>query len=216
MGLTMSESGKSMLIAFLMLFILIFIIAGYIGLIVERVMKRQAKRLDSLMHDVVAAKVVTNERAFRRLAIKKNNRLFFKQSLIGFLILLLAFIVYLINGAISKNWTPNLFDYKKEGVATIFFLWNFDDPSIYINFFGMRIIGAWPPILNTPHWEVTAWASYIIFPCLLIGGCWYLVATQAHIARTFRIYKLGKMIFNPKPTAPQEADSNINNTNLNV
>lgn len=221
MSLLMGENDKRIFIAFLMLFILVFIIAGYIGLIIERVMKRQAQRVETLMHDVVAAKVVTTERAFRRLAIKKSNRLFFKQSIIGFLILIFAAIIYLIHSAITKNWMPNLFDYKKEGFTTILFLWNFDDPSIYVNFFGMRIIGAWPPLLNTPHWEATAWASYIIFPCLVVGGVWYLIATQAHIARTFRIHKLSKTIFNipnnENNIVKGTNDNNNNNiTNLNA
>ena len=220
----LNENDKRILIALGILLILLFVIVGYIGLLVERIMKRQAKRAGTMMHDVVAAKVITNEKDFKKFARKKNRRLFIKQSLIPLTILSFAFFIYIIYGAISRNWRVNIFDHKKEGFGTILFLWDFADPSIYITFFGMRIIGNWPPLLNTPHWEAAAWASYIIVPCLFIGGIWYLVDVQAHIARTFRIKKLAKTVFNPtldnvgaiSPLNNPNGDiNNQNPTNLN-
>ena len=134
----------------------------------------------------------------------------------------MALLIYIIYGAISRNWLFKLFDYKKEGFGTILFLWDFADPDIYIEFFGMRIIGKWPPLLNTPHWEATAWASYIIVPCLFVGGIWYLVTVQAFIARTFRLRKLAKTVFNPSlddmgPMSPlnNNMNNNINNNQNN-
>lgn len=216
----LTENDKRVLISLGILLILIFVIVGYIGLIVERIMKRQAKKAGTMMHDVVAAKIITNEKDFLRYGRKKNNRLFMKQALIPSAILFFALIIYIIYGAVSRNWRLNLFDHEKEGFGTIMFLWNFSDPSIYIKFFGMTIIGNWPPLMNTPHWEATAWASYIIVPCLFVGGIWYLVATQAHIARTFKLKKLSKTIFNPTldnvvPTSPLPMNPTSNNNQNN-
>lgn len=218
----LNENDKRILIALGILLILLFVIVGYIGLLVERIMKHQGKKAGKMMHDVVAAKVITNEKSFRKFGRKKNRRLFVKQSLIPMSILFFAFIIYIIYGAVSRNWNVNIFDHKKEGFGTILFLWDFADPSIYVKFFGMRIIGNWPPVLNTPHWEASAWASYIIVPCLFIGGIWYLISVQAHIARTFHLRKLAKTVFNPTldnmgPISPlNNQNNNINNPpNLN-
>ena len=75
----LSENDKRILISLGILLILLFVIVGYIGLLVERIMKHQAKKAGTMMHDVVAAKVVTNEKDFRKFGKKKNNRLFVKQ-----------------------------------------------------------------------------------------------------------------------------------------
>lgn len=218
--ISLTENDKRILIAIGLLFILIFVIVGYIGLIVERAMKRQAKKAGIMMHDVVAAKVITTPRTFIKFGRKKNNRLFFKQAYIPFLILLAALIIYLIYGAITRNWGLKLFDYKKEGFGTLLFLWNFNDPSIYVPWFGIRIIGKWPPLLNAPHFEVTALASYFIVPCLFVGGIWLLVVVQAHIARAFRIKKLSKTVFSPtldnvQIASPLQQNINQNNNDQN-
>lgn len=216
----LTENDKRILIALGILLILLFVIVGYIGLLVERIMKRQAKRAGTMMHDVVAAKVITNEKDFKKFGRKKNRQLFVKQSMIPMAILFVALLIYIIYGAITRNWLVNIFDYKKEGFGTILFLWDFANPDIYIEFFGMRIIGKWPPLLNTPHWESLAWASYIIVPCLFVGGVWYLVTVQAHIARTFRLRKLAKTVFNPTlddvgPISPLNNNNNNNTNNQN-
>lgn len=215
--IALSENDKRILIALGILLILLFVIVGYIGLLVERIMKHQAKKAGTMMHDVVAAKVITTEKEFKRFGKKKNHRLFFKQSLIPITILFVAFIIYIIYGAITRNWLVNIFDYKKEGFGTILFLWDFPNAP-RTQFFGMWIICGWPPLLNTPHWEATAWASYIIVPCLFVGGFWYLVTVQAFIARTFRLRKLAKTVFNPSldnvgPMSP--LNNNMNNNNPN-
>ncbi|MCQ2794889.1 MAG: hypothetical protein MJ214_01600 [Bacilli bacterium] len=219
--IALSENDKRILISLGILLILLFVIVGYIGLLVERIMKHQAKKAGKMMHDVVAAKVITNEKAFRKFGKKKNNRLFVKQSLIPMGILSLAFLIYIIYGAVTRNWLLKIFDYQKEGFGTILFLWDFANPDIYIEFFGMRIIGKWPPLLNTPHWESAAWASYIIVPCMFVGGIWYLVVVQAHIARTFRLRKLAKTVFNPTlddvgPMSPLNSNMNNNGNNNNM
>ncbi|MCQ2787225.1 MAG: hypothetical protein MJ199_02365 [Bacilli bacterium] len=214
----LSENDKRILIALGILLILLFVIVGYIGLLVERIMKHQAKRAGTMMHDVVAAKVITNEKDFKKFGKKKNNRLFVKQSLIPMCILSVALLIYIIYGAITRNWLLQIFDYKTEGFGTLFFIWDFNDPSIYIEFFGMRIIGKWPPLISTPHWMAEAWASYIIVPCLFVGGIWYLVDVQAHIARAFRLKKLAKTVFNPTlddvgPMSPLNNNNQNNNGN---
>lgn len=223
--LALTETDKRVLIALGLLLILIFVIVGYLGLLVEKIMKRQAKKASEMMHDVIAAKIITNERDFKKFGRKKNNRLLIKQTIIPITILFFSGVIYLIYAAITKNWGLKIFDHQKEGFGTILFLWDFANAP-KTKFFGMDIICDWPPILNTPHFEAAAWASYIIVPCLFVGGIWFLVATQAHIARTFRLKKLAKQIFNPTldnvaaisplNQTPTQNQNNIdNNNNIN-
>lgn len=203
--ISLTETDKRILLSLVILLILVFVIVGYIGLIVERVMQAQAKTAGKMMHNVVEAKVITTEKAFIRFGRKKNNQLFFKQSFVAFIILLVALIIYLIHSAVAHNFRLYLFDHQKEGFTTLLFLWDFPNAP-HTTFFGMDIICGWPPILNTPHFEADAWASYLIFPLLIVGGCWIFVSTQAHMARAFRVKKLAKKIFNPsledKPELP--------------
>lgn len=212
--IALSENEKRIILALLLLLILIFVIVGYLGLLVEKVMKKQGNKISSMMHDVVAAKVITNKKDFIRLGRKKSNRLFVKQSSIAILILMFGALIYILYGAITRHWNLNLFDYKKEGFSTILFLWDFPNAP-KSTFFGMEIISGWPPILNRPHFELSAWASYLIVPCLFVGGIWLLVASQAHIARFFRLNKLSKTVFSPTLDNYNVSNlpNNINNNN---
>lgn len=210
--MSMNESDKRILITLCILLILAFVIIGYIGLIVERVMKRQAKKAGVMMHDVVTSKVINNERDFMKFARKKNNRVFAKQALIPMGLLFFALIIYIIYGAITRNWLLKIFDYKKEGFGTALFIFNWKD--CLIDFFDIKIIGRWPSIISTPHWSSEAWASYLIVPCLFVGGIWLLVCSQAHMARSFRLKKIARDIFHPTIDKTDDP-TNITNQNVN-
>jgi len=216
--ISLTENDKRILIAIGLLFILVFVLVGYIALIIERVMKRQGKKAGVMMHDVVAAKVITTPREFVRFGRKKNNRLFFKEAYIPFIILLFALIIYLIYGAITHNWAYKIFS-KDEGFGSLLFLWDFANVK-RVKWFGIMIISEWPRLINTPHFVGAAWASYLIVPALFVGGIWLLISTQAHIARHFRIKKLSKTVFNPsldniQITSPLQQNINQNNNDQN-
>ena len=210
--IALTENDKRILIAVCLLFILVFVIIGYIGLLVERIMKRQAKTAGTMMHNVVAAKIVKNERQFMRLGRKKNNRLFAKQAIIPVSILAFALLIYIIYGAVTQHWLLNIFDHEKEGFGTIIYLWDFKNTP-HVTWFGMSIIADWPKLLNSPHWEWSAWASYLIVPCIFVGFIWLFVATQAHIARAFRLRKLSKKVFNPSLEDTYQISNTTNNDN---
>lgn len=217
--IALTENDKRILIAIGLLLILIFVLVGYIGLLVERTMKRQAKRAGIMMHNVVAAKVITTPRAFIKFGKKKNNRLFFKQAYIPFIILLFALFIYIIYGAITHNWAYKIFS-KEDGFGSLLFLWDFAHAP-KVHWFGIEIISGWPDLINTPHFVGTAWAAYLIVPCIFIGGIWLLVIVQAHIARSFRIRKLAKTVFNPtldnvQINSPLQNNQTTNNNQNNI
>ena len=185
--ITLSENDKRLIFALLLVFILVFVLIGYIGYLITRVMKWQGKKLDHVVADPVVTRVITDKKHFKRYARKKNWRLFFKQSYIAVIILVVGSLVLLFRDIFTHDWAYNVFDYNETGFGTILFIWDFSEcfkiqsGSLLLN---------WPVLINFPHLEGVAWASYVFVFSLIIGGVWYLIALQALIARTIRMYQL--------------------------
>lgn len=190
---SLSENDKRLIFALLLVFILVFVLIGYIGFLITRVMKWQGKKLDHVVADPVVTRVITDKKHFRRYARKKNWRLFFKQSWIGVIILLFGGLVLSFRNIFTHDWAYNVFEYQKTGFGTILFIWDFSKCITKPE--GMGLVLNWPKLINTPHLEGQAWASYIFVTCLIVGGLWYLIALQALIARTIRMYKLCSSAF---------------------
>ena len=188
--ISLSEKDKRVILIFFLLVIVAIAFIAIIGAIITRVMKWQGKRMDDLTHDVVVTNVVDNKKDFLRYARIKNWYTFFKQAWKPLLILLATSLIIIIHNGATNNWQYDMLDYEKTGFNTLFFIWDFNDPDIYHSFFGIRMICDWPTIINYPHFSLEAWASYLFFFGMIIGGTWYLVALQCVIARTIRMYKL--------------------------
>ena len=188
--ISLSDKDKRVILIFFLLLIVIIAFIAIIGAIITRVMRWQGKRMDDLTHDVVVTNVIENKKDFMRYARIKNWYTFFKQAWIPLLILAASSLVLIIHNAATDNWGYDLVDYEKTGFTTLFFVWDFNDPNIYHTFFGMRLICDWPTIVNYPHFSLEAWASYIFFFGMIIGGGWYLVTLQCVIARTIRMWQL--------------------------
>ena len=190
------KDKRIMLILFLLIIVAIAFIA-VIGALITRVMKWQGSKLDDLTHDVVVTNVIEDRKQFLHYARIKNWRLFVVQSWVPLLILIVASLTLILRNTFANDWSYNLIDYEKTGFNTLFFIWDFDDPDIYTDFFGtFTIIHRWPPIINYPHFSIEAWASYIFFFGMLVGGGWYLFVLQALIARTYQMYKRSYTLYN--------------------
>lgn len=188
----LTENDKRLIIVLLLVFILIFVIAGYIGLLVRKIMNSQASKADTMLHDVVEAGVITNERKLFLFGIRKNWREFFKRSWIPFLIMLFAVTLLLLYCAFSKNWSYNIWDYKKQGFNTLFYV---HDWSVFFKSSSDGFAITWPKLISTPHLSGEAWVSYIFVPSMIVGGTWFAFEVQGYIARTIRLYKLSKQAF---------------------
>ena len=188
--ISLCEQDKRVILIFFLLIIVAIAFIAIIGAIITRVMKWQGKRMDDLTHDVVVTNVIDNKKDFLRYARIKNWYTFFKQAWKPLLILLATSLIIIIHNGATNNWQYDMLDYEKTGFNTLFFIWDFNDPNIYHSFFGIRMICDWPTIINYPHFSLEAWASYLFFFGMIIGGTWYLVALQCVIARTIRMYKL--------------------------
>ena len=188
--ISLSDKDKRVILIFFLLLIVIIAFIAVIGAIITRVMKWQGKKMDDLTHDVVVTNVVDNKKDFMRYARIKNWYTFFKQAWIPLIILTVSALILIIHNGATGDWSYDLLDYKSTGFTTLFFVWDFDDPNIYHTFFGVRLICDWPPILNYPHFSIEAWASYLFFFGMAIGGTWYLVTLQCVIARSIRMWQL--------------------------
>ena len=94
--ITLTENDKRLIILIFLIFILLFVIAGYLGILVKKIMKFQAKKADTLVHDVVKAGVITERKKLFIFGMKKNNTLLVKEAWIPFLIMFVALIVVFV------------------------------------------------------------------------------------------------------------------------
>ena len=211
--ISLSENDKRLIFALLIVLILVFVLIGYIGFLITKLMKWQGKKLDTLVADPVVTRVITTKRHFIRYARKKNWRLFFKQSAIAIVILIIGATTLILRDAIMKDFSYNVFDYEKTGFNTILFLWDFSD---CIKRDGISLVLNWPVLINTPHFSVDAIVSYVFMSSMIVGGIWYLIALQSLISRTIRMYVLSTKAFEKTLEGfNQNAQySNINNNGV--
>lgn len=215
----LSETDKRVLIAVLLLVVLIFVLIGFIGSIIVRVMKWQGKKIDTVCRDAVVARVIKDPKHFKKYAKKKSHRLFFKESRIPLLILLVSGITYLISCIVTKQWPYNIFDYGVNnqggtGFTTLFYVWDFSD--CYSTFFGITLLSKWPTnTFNKPHFSAAAIGSYIFVVTFLVGTIWYLITVQRFIARFIRIIRLSDSIYSKSLENYNMAEAELADMNKN-
>jgi len=215
----LTENDKRFIFALLLLIILLFVIIGYLGLLITRVMKWQGKKMDTLCHDVIVTKVITNKKDLFKYGIKKNWRLFFSQAIIPMIIIVAAITLLLIYDGVTHNWGYNPFSVE-NGFGSLFFTFELTDQYVGWWIFAFRVI----KVSHYPTFVASAWCGYIFCPLILVGGCWYLVTVQCLISRTIRLYTLSKSVFEksldgytqavkPEDLKGQTVDNNQNNNN---
>ncbi len=210
---SLSPADKRVIFFLLLLLIVALLILAYLGYLIKRIMIYQGKKVDEMTHAAVMNKVIVNKQHFLRYANKKNWILFFKQSYIPLLIILFGVLVLIIRNIATQDFAYNVFDYKKTGFSTLLFLWDFSNPDNYTKVFFLTLLAKWPDLLNIPHFEIEAWASYIFVPCVFVGGIWYLVSVQRVLARKIRIIKLSKSLFKKDLENVNLVDNSLNNDN---
>lgn len=194
--LQLTETDKRIFFAIFLLVILVFVIIGYIGYLITRIMRRQGERIDDKVHDVVVSRVITDKKAFRKYAHRKNWHMFYKSAQIPIIVLLVSGLCVLIHGIVNSFDGTGLFDPYK-GFSTILFLWDFEGtPTTSV--VGITVWSEWPSLysdIGNPMFVPEAIPSYFAVPGLAIGAIWYLVEVQALIARGLRIRKLSDSVF---------------------
>ena len=193
-AIKLSENTKKALIIFFLIFIILFVLIGYISLAIEGVVKRQGSKADEMLSNVVKAEIFDKESKLIKFGIKKNARVFYLESRIPFIILLISWGAYLIFCLFSGKWGYNPLN-KVDGFGTLLFEFS---PWPKESFFGLKLISGWPSVISKPHFEVSALFSYFFVPVNLVGIVWFLLYVQAYIARSFRIRKIARSVFRKK------------------
>ena len=188
--LSLSDGDKRLIFSLILIIVVVLAFIGLLGYFLFRIMRWQSKKIDSLVHDAVVTKVVTNRRHLLNYGRKKNWGYFFKQAYIPVLILILAFVILIIHNSIYGDWGYNPFN-SVDGFGTLFFTWKFTGNTVG----GGLIRFAELALDNTPHFVASAWAGYIFCPLFLIGGTWYFISASCLLSRTIMLYKRSRTVF---------------------
>lgn len=192
----LSENDKRIIFAVLLLIILFFVLIGYLGYLVKRTLNRQGKKLDYYIADPVTTKVITNPKHFVKYAKAKNRYIFFKKAKMSFIIMIIGFLFLVINN-IWLGWNYNPFSDTEKGFASLLFLWDFQNPNCWTQFFStpLYLFTQWPPLIHEPAFHFECIGVYIFVVVFVIGCAMYLYHVTGYIARGLRIRKLKDTIF---------------------
>ena len=94
--LSLSDGDKRLLFSVLLILVVLIAFIALLGFVLLRIMKLQSKKIDTLIHDVVVYKVVTDRRHLIKYGRAKNWALFLKQAVIPLAIVLVGLIILFI------------------------------------------------------------------------------------------------------------------------
>lgn len=195
--LKLTENDKRMILMFVLLIIAALSLLILLALLIEKIGKSQAKRIDTLMHDVVVTGVVDSKKKFIKIALKKSKIYFYRHARIPMLILFcwgIATLVFCLTYP-GATFAGLYTDYEKYGLATIFTIYDMENP-IMTDFFGwFEIVTGYGDPISTPHFSVDALFAYISIPVFFVGGIWLLIDIQGMLARTIRTFRLANKIY---------------------
>jgi hypothetical protein len=214
--ISLSESDKRFIFSILIVVIVLLVLIGFLGYALFRLMKWQSKKMDTLIHDVVYYKVITDRKHLIKYGRSKNWAMFFKQAYIALIIALVGVVVLLVHNAVYDYWNYNPFS-TYDGFGTIFWTWKYSGEysGTEYDLIRFRLI----VVDNTPHVVDIAWAGYVCAPLFIVGGAWYIVAASCLLSRTFLLYKRSREVFEKslagfrQNEAPQVNQSNNTNNN---
>ncbi len=193
-SIQLSDTDKKALIILLILLIIAFLIIGLLGVAIRAAMNHQAKRADSMMHDVTVTHVIDNPRSFRSFGHKKNNRALYRDSLIPFGIAALAMIVWTIYNIATGNWAENIFAH----LGDLFFQFDWvgtPENPVFVKVFGMSLLSRWPDVSHSPEFRLEHLCSYIVVFMLIVSWLYYAYVCQAFISRGWMINRRSNEVF---------------------
>jgi len=193
-AIKLSENAKKALIIFFLLFIILFVLIGYISLAIQGLMKRQGSKADEMLSNVVRAEYFDKENKLIWFGIRKNAKVFYLESRIPFIVLLISWAAYLLFCLFTGKWGYNPLN-NEDGFGTL--LYEFSEwPKE--TFFGIKLVSGWPEVISKPHFEPNAIFSYIFVPANIVGILWFLYYVLAYISRSIRIRKIARSVFRKK------------------
>ena len=207
-----SEADKRALIILLVLLAIALLLIGLIGVAIRFAMRFQARRADTMMHDVAKSRVIDNPRDFIRFGWKKNCRVLYRDSLLPFLVALVGIIIWVIFNLATGRWQDNIFEHFGE----LFFRIKTDnsqyppDDPLFVKVFGVTLFARWPELEpGFPTFNVEHLCSYISVALFIVSWVWYAVLCQAFISRQWMIYRRSRTVYE-KSLEGFNANSDIN------
>ena len=190
MLIKLSENDKRVLIAICLIVLLIIVLVGYLSLLVRNVMRRQGKKVDFMMYDIMKARVIVDSKTFGKVARYKSNVYFLKKTWVPLLILAVFISALLIYGTIIGDIGLKYFA-KSINTLSFGFVWPMGE------FFGLHVPVDWPTITHYPDlsFEFGKYLSYVCLMGLTYGGIKFFICIQSLIARELRISSLKKTYF---------------------
>lgn len=188
---TFSESDKKLLIIAIVFLVVLLLLLGLIGMAIRQLTASFGKQIDNEIHDVVVYRIIDNPKDLFRYGMIKNNRRFVKESLPAFLIFLVSIILYITYSAITGMWHEDFLGH----FSSLLWTWDWNDPSIWSNFWGLTLLSNWPPLASSPHWVNEYWASYLLVPLWTISIVYFAITVQAWIGRLILLRRRTKTVF---------------------
>jgi len=208
-----SENSKRVLYTLFLILIIALALLSFIGWIIITVTKYQGELVDREISDPLRQRVIKTEEHFMKYAIKKNNLLFFEQSSLPLLIVLIGVAVLMLFYIIGDNWGYNPWN-MDTGFGSLLFTWDFSTIITINPSMGAGILINWPQVTHSPTFDINNWCGYVCCSCYLVGGLWYLYTVQGLIGRTLRILHLKRKMFDKSLEDFKVAD-NLANFNVN-
>lgn len=224
LAVAMNETDRRLLIILIVILFVLFFLLGFIGMAIHATMVHQAAKIDTLMSDVARTHVVDSPKAFKKLALRKSNRLLYKQTLIPFCISVLALLVWVFCCVGFGTWKENIFEQFSE----LFFHYEWDasaeiyrDNPLTAKVFGVTILARFPAVSHNPTFVLSHLPAYIETALFYVSWVWYAYLCQAWISRFVMIHHRARTIyskslkdfkaeedlkFTPKEAAPPSQD----------
>ncbi len=197
-SVTMNDTDRRLLIILIIILFLLFLLLGFLGMAVHKTMVYQASKVDTIMSDAARTHVVDSPKAFRKLAIRKSNRLLYKQTLIPFAISVLALLVWVFCCLGFGTWQENIFE--QFGELFFHYEWNagadvYRDDPLVVKAFGIAMLARFPAVTHNPTFVLAHLPAYIETSLFLVSWIWYAYLCQAWISRFVMIQHRAKTIY---------------------
>ena len=192
--LQLSETDKKAIIILLVFLVIAFLLIGLIGVAIRLVMRWQAKRTDTMLYDAVVTHVVDSPKAFRSLGHRKNNRILYRDSLIPFLIAVIASLTLVIYNIATGAWGDNIWVNCKD----LFFEYDWvgtPENPVFVKVFNISMLARWPDVTHTPEFLLEHLCSYIVCFLYVVAAIYYLYVCQAYLSRLWLIQIRSQEVF---------------------